>query len=81
MRVPVFLFAAARDAIGAERVEIDVADGATAEDVLSTLGEISPEMHQLIPYCRLAVDNRYAPASTRIEPGCELALIPPVSGG
>lgn len=77
----VLLFAAARDYIGSEFVAIDVPDDATAGDVLNKLSELSPFMAELVPYCRLAIDERYAEASASIQGAREVALIPPVSGG
>lgn len=81
MSLNILLFAAARDEIGSDYVEIDVPDNATAGDVLNKLSELSPFMAELVPYCRLAIDERYAEASASIHGAREIALIPPVSGG
>ncbi len=81
MRINVLLFAAARDAVDSDEVEVEVADNATAADVLAAVGELSPAMQALVPYCRLAIDSRYADASASVVGAKELALIPPVSGG
>ena len=81
MSLNILLFAAARDDIGSDYVEIDVPDDATAGDVLNKLSELSPFMAELVPYCRLAIDERYAVASASIQGAREIALIPPVSGG
>jgi molybdopterin converting factor subunit 1 len=81
MPLKVLLFAAARDDMGCDSVEIDAPDDAVASDVLRKLSELSPFMAQLVPYCRLAIDERYADASASIQGAREIALIPPVSGG
>ncbi len=81
MSKAVLLFASARDALDCDRVEIEIADDATAADVLEKLATLSPFMAELVPSCRLAIDDRYAEASASIAGARELALIPPVSGG
>ena len=40
-----------------------------------------PELQPLLPSCRFAVDREYVGPGTRVPPGAEVALIPPVSGG
>ncbi len=77
----VLLFASARDILGCDRIEIEIADDASAGDVLDKLGQLSPTMAELVPYCRLAIDDRYAETSAPVASARELALIPPVSGG
>lgn len=81
MLVNVLLFAAARDVVGSDCVAVEVDDDATSQDVLVRLAELSPEMKQLVPSCRLAIDNRYAESTAAVRDSFELALIPPVSGG
>jgi molybdopterin converting factor small subunit len=82
VRVPVFLFAAIRESAGQDRVVVEVPDGATAEEVLHKVAETIADAADLIAVSRLAIDGRYVDGQTVIpSPECELALIPPVSGG
>ncbi len=81
VEIEVQMFAAARQAAGSERIQIEVAQGAIAGDVLAEIGRRIPELLPLLPSCRLAIDNQYVPEQTRVSPSSELALIPPVSGG
>ena len=81
MKVTVQLFAAARDAAASDSVQIDVSDDARADDVLGALASALPQISDLLPSCRLAIDCCYASADDAVDANSELALIPPVSGG
>jgi molybdopterin converting factor subunit 1 len=80
--VRVRLFAVLRERAGSEEVEVELREGATVAEALAALGD----GHRLgdildrMPV-RMAVNRDYADAGTRLDPGDELALIPPVSGG
>jgi molybdopterin synthase catalytic subunit len=79
--VNVRLFAMLRERAGADALELELPDGATVADAVEAL-RAKPELEGLerMPL-RVAVNREYAPDETRIEPGDELAAIPPVSGG
>jgi molybdopterin synthase catalytic subunit len=74
VRLSVRLFAGLRERAGAERVEVDVPEDATAADVLRAL-DLPPRA------CVVAVNREYAGPNQRVRPGDEVALVPPVSGG
>ena len=76
MRVTVRLFAILRERAGAREVELDLPDGARVNDAIERLGELAEGLPLV-----MAVNREYAPADQVLEPGDELALIPPVSGG
>lgn len=76
MTVRVRLFAMLRERAGRDVVELELPAGATVADALSALGDLTEGYS-----CVLAVNRVYAPESQVLEPGDELALIPPVSGG
>ncbi|RME75185.1 MAG: MoaD/ThiS family protein [Planctomycetota bacterium] len=82
MRLEVLLFAEARERAGTDRLAIELPDepAPTAGAVLETLAR-QPELAELVPRCRLAVAHRLAAGSDPVQPGDELALIPPVGGG
>ena len=44
MRIPVALFARYREAVGRGRVEVEVADGSTVEDVWAALSAAHPAL-------------------------------------
>ena len=81
MRIDVLLFAAVREAAQSDRVQVEVAADARAADVIAAVGAAVPGIVDLLPSCRLAVDNCYVSAEQAVTPTSEVALIPPVSGG
>ena len=74
MLVSVRLFAGLRERAGSAHVDVELPDGATVADLLATL-ELAPRS------CVAAINREYADAGSRIAPGDEVALVPPVSGG
>ena len=78
--VPVLLFARYADELGAESVNIALASPATAGDVLSAVLAL-PGGERLPRAPMVAVNLRYAALGDAVNPGDEVALIPPVAGG
>ena len=76
MKVRVRLFAALRERAGSGAVEIELADGATVGDVWAEL-DLGTEPLGLL-YAR---NRAYVERAESLEPGDEVAMIPPVSGG
>ena len=81
MRVPVALFARYREAVGRGRIEVEVADGATVEDVWTALAAAHPTLTSYRPHTLFAVGTDYVEASHPVHAGEEVACFPPVSGG
>lgn len=81
MRVTVLLFAAFREAIGRNRLEIDLPEGATAEQVYSVLGRQQPAFDQMRPYTTFAVNRDVVSPNHRLKDGDEVAFLQPSSGG
>jgi molybdopterin converting factor subunit 1 len=82
MIVEVRLFAILRELAGSSVVELELDDGASVDDALLALGrerELADALSRL--HVQMAVNREYADGATRLSPGDELALIPPVSGG
>jgi molybdopterin synthase catalytic subunit len=82
MRVRVRLFAILREQAGAEELELQLDDGATAGDAAKAIGNGHglTEVLSRFPVA-LAVNREYATADRRLADGDEVALIPPISGG
>ena len=81
MKLTVRLFAMLRESAGSDSIEIELPEDATAADAVAAVGERPGlEILDRLPV-RLAVNREYATDETRLSPGDELALIPPVSGG
>ncbi len=74
MLVSVRLFAGLRERAGSAHVDVELPDDATVADLLAAM-ELAPRS------CVAAINREYADASSRIAPGDEVALVPPVSGG
>ncbi|MBT8485928.1 MAG: MoaD/ThiS family protein [Phycisphaerales bacterium] len=81
MKVDVLLFAQLADAVGARSLSVDMADGATVDDVMTRLAETHEPIRVMRETIAVALDERYVGEGTRVRDGCTLALIPPVSGG
>ena len=80
MVINVRLFAGLRERAGTDRLQIDLPDGARVADVLAAMastpvGELRPKE------CVVAVNREDANADEPVNPGDEVALVPPVSGG
>ncbi len=80
MTVSVRLFAGLRERAGADRVEVELPEGASVADLLAALA--ATPVGSLRPgQCVVAVNREYARADEPVRAGDEVALIPPVSGG
>ncbi len=81
MIVRVQLFAAARDRAGKSVVQLMLPESATVEDLRRALVAEYPALGEIVPRAMIAVDAEYASANVLLRAECEVALIPPVSGG
>ena len=81
MKVAVSLFARLREAAGRDRVEVEVPDGATVEEVWSAVSAAHPTLARYRPHTLFAIGNEYVQAERPVRPGEEVACFPPVSGG
>jgi len=81
VRVRVRLFARYREALGRERLEIDLPEGGTVESAWSAIADRHPELAPYRPFTLFAVGHDYVAADHRLRPDDELCLFPPVSGG
>jgi molybdopterin converting factor subunit 1 len=76
MEVRVRLFAALRERAGTDVIRLDLDADARVGDALERLGRLTDGVPVV-----MAVNQEYADPDARLQPGDELALIPPVSGG
>lgn len=79
MTVRVLLFASWADAFGVPSLELELADGATAGDVVTALEQRVPALS--LPRPSLAINRSIAAHGTLVRAGDEVAVIPPVAGG
>ena len=81
MTIRVLMFASLAAQTGRRELSIEMPDGATAGDAVRKLAEQFPPVAALQHQLAVAVDMEYVNRHHRLSDGCELALIPPVSGG
>jgi molybdopterin synthase catalytic subunit len=81
VRVTVLFFAAAREAAGCPRAELDLPEGTTAGEARSRVMERFPALRRLDPSLQLAVDRELGAPDQKLREGAELAFLPPVAGG
>jgi len=81
MKVTVRLFSVVRTTVGSSHLELQLPDGATVAQLRSRLAEEYPTMTDVLGSCLFAIDGGYVPDSAIIPLDCEVACIPPVSGG
>lgn len=80
MRVKSLFFAAYRDLVGAEELEIEVPQGCTVQELIQ-LVRSRPGAGALPESPPVAVNREYSAASRVLHDGDEVAFIPPVAGG
>ncbi|MSZ30043.1 MAG: MoaD family protein [Actinobacteria bacterium] len=75
------LFASAREAAGSSEVEIPV--GVLGEIIEAACSRFGPTFAEVVKISRIWVNGEepFQGLATRIEPGDEVAVLPPVSGG
>jgi MoaE-MoaD fusion protein len=74
------LFAGLRERAGADRVEVDLPEGASVADLLVAMG--TTPVGELAPRsCIVALNREYADEDAVVGESDEVALVPPVSGG
>lgn len=81
MQVQVRLFAVARQIVGSESIAVILSDPATVVDLRHAIARDWPGLASLLPRMMIAVGAEYASDDRPISEGCEVAVIPPVSGG
>ena len=81
MTVRVLLFAGLRERLRSDSVTLELPANATVRDLLAALGDQHPALRELLPPCRVAVDQEFVGLEHAVGPANEIAVIPPVSGG
>lgn len=81
MRIDVRLFAQARERVGSGQARLELPDGSSVSDALTLLERAYPGLAELRPHLAVAVDGTLVRTGEVLVEGCELALLPPVSGG
>ena len=81
MRIRVRMFAILRQSAGTDALDLDLPDGATAQEASQAVAQRFPQIKNFLGKIALAVNHEYADANRPLADGDELALLPAVSGG
>ena len=81
MKIKIKFFGQLRDIVKLTETEIGVREETTVGDLVRIIGERFPNIREHVQTVSMAVDSEYANKDTALSDGCEVALIPPISGG
>ena len=81
MKITLRYFALWRELLGREEEVREVAPGTTVGALADDVASVQPRLAALRGSTMLMVNQEYAPATTPLGDGDEVAFIPPVSGG
>jgi len=81
MTVRVRLFASLRETAGRGELELELPEGASAEDAWRALVDHHPRLAPSRTSLAAAVNRRYVEFHETLRAGDELVFLPPVSGG
>lgn len=81
MNIKVFVFAHLKELIGSGSIDLEIEDEATGSDLLQKLEVSYPPIKKHRKYLKLSMNGEYIDSSVTIQPGAEIAIFPPVSGG
>ena len=81
MNLNVLFFAAARDAVGADALAVEIPSGSTVGELQQLMIRQTPQLERWSQALLWAVNNRYAGSDQVLQPSDVIACFPPVSGG
>ncbi len=81
MIVDIRLFATMKDKVGQPRIQVEVAEPATVKELLEAISQQFPSLDSSIETVLVSVNKAFAGEDTAVNPGDEVAMFPPVSGG
>jgi molybdopterin synthase sulfur carrier subunit len=81
MQVRVLLYAAFRETVGANKIEVEVPEGTTLIGVFSEVQRQYPRLERLLPYTQFARNREVADSDTVVTEGDEVVFLQPASGG
>jgi MoaE-MoaD fusion protein len=81
MQVRVLFFGMLKDLVGRASDQYESPPGANLGSVFDAYAALHPRLRELAPSIVVARNQQFAPLSTALEEGDEVAFLPPVSGG
>jgi molybdopterin converting factor subunit 1 len=79
--VKVKFFAAPREALDTDEMELELSPGTTVRDLLNQLQARYPVLETYSRFLSVAVNRAYVGMQTQLNDGDEVAFLPPVGGG
>ncbi|PYL62012.1 MAG: molybdopterin synthase sulfur carrier subunit [Verrucomicrobia bacterium] len=81
MKIRVQFYAQLRDLIGTRELEVDLSEGANVGDLLETVYAKQPALRVHDKSILTGSGVEFVDRSYKLEPGEEIAIMPPVQGG
>ena len=81
MKVHVQFYAQLRDLVGIRELELELSDGATVRDLLEQVYVQLPALRAHDKSILIGVGLEFVDRNYKLNPGEEIAIMPPVQGG
>lgn len=81
LELDVQCFGPARDCVGGTVVHVSVPMPATVAHLVAALAAGNDALADLLPCCAIAVGDELVGRDFALNPGVDVAVLPPVSGG
>jgi molybdopterin converting factor subunit 1 len=81
MKIRILLFAAAREMAQRPSIEVETSSGVSIETLRQKIASDFPQLKGIMATSRFAVNQAFVDDAAMVDDRCEVACIPPVSGG
>ena len=81
ININIRLFAAFKELIGKNQIDLSVPENSSVKDVIKTLEASYPEVKNILTISKFAVNMEYQDVEMKLSDGDEITIIMPVSGG
>jgi MoaE-MoaD fusion protein len=81
MKIHVQFYAQLRDLVGMRELDLDVAEGATVRDLLEEIYAQQPALRSHDKSILIGAGVEFVDRNYELQPGEEIAIMPPVQGG
>jgi MoaD family protein len=81
MKVRVQFYAQLRDLLGMRQLDVDMAEGATARDLLEQVYAQQPKLRPHDKSILVGAGVDFVDRNYKLKPGDEVSIMPPVQGG
>jgi molybdopterin converting factor small subunit len=81
MKIYVQFYAQLRDLVGIRALEVDLSEGATVRELLDQIYAKKPALRSHDKSILIGAGVEFVDRNHKLEPGEEIAIMPPVQGG